>query len=100
MDALWSMELDDEDKLDTLQPIPMPSKPDFPYGLKLCLTMADFKNLKCEPPGSDEVGGMFEFRAMARITSINTSSDDGRQDCRVECQIEQMRICSEDGDDD
>ena len=32
------MELDDEDKLDAIMPIPMDNKPDFPYGLRICLT--------------------------------------------------------------
>ena len=40
-----SMELDDEDKLDAPMPIKMPNKPDFPYGLRICLNEKELKKI-------------------------------------------------------
>ena len=46
---LHSMDLDDEEKMDTICPIPMPDKPQYPYGLCICLTHAEFEKLGLDP---------------------------------------------------
>jgi hypothetical protein len=90
-----SMEFDDEDKLDALQPIAMPDKPDFPYGLRICLTEKEFAKLGLDYAEA-EVGAVFHMRAMARITTITCTDGEGGKCCRVEAQIENLEI--EDGE--
>lgn len=91
---LVSMELDDEDKLDSVQPIAMPSKPDFPYGLRICLTGTELSKLGLEPD-CDE-GEEIDFHANARVTSVTK----GEGGCRVELQITEMAVADdpEEGD--
>lgn len=86
-----SMEMSDDDKLDAPMPYPMPNKPDFPYGLRLCLCCADLAKLGLD--ADCEVGDMLEFRARARVTSVSKSDDamSGPQS-RVELQIEEMEL--------
>lgn len=95
MRVMQSMELNDEDKIDALMPIPMPDKPDFPYGLKICLTEKELEKLKVDPSDA-EIGGTFHLCAMARVTSVSMTKEDGRDCCRIECQIEEMTVESED----
>lgn len=100
-DDLISMELDDEDKLDAPMPIAMPSKPDFPYGLKFCLTHKEFAKMPDIDPADAHVGARVEGRFSARITSV--SADDNEhvgESCRIEFQIEALRLLDEDGDND
>ena len=93
--TMKSMELDDEEKLDAAQPIAMADKPEFPYGLRICLTEAEFKKLELDPKDA-EVGGIFHGHFLARVTSVTaTDSPDGAC-CRVEAQIEDLEIESED----
>jgi hypothetical protein len=92
MDVLTNMEMDDEDKLDAIMPMPMANKPDFPFGLRICMNEKDFEKLKMDHPTTEDVEGTFTFKAMARITNVSASSDGGDPCCRVECQIEAMKI--------
>ena len=96
---MQSMELDDEDKLDAVMPIAMPAKPDFPYGLQICLTEKEFKKLDLDPSEA-QVGGMVHGHFMGRITSVSASDNDGGSCCRVEIQIEDLAIESEDAEND
>ena len=89
-----SMELDDEDKLDSPMPIPT-EKPDYPWGLRITLTQAELDKLDLDPDDA-VVGGMFHMFAMARITNVNKSEDENGQCCRIEAQIESLGIESED----
>jgi hypothetical protein len=86
-----SLELDDESKLDHPMPIAMASKPDFPYGLRICLCCEQLDKLGLD--ADCEVGDMLEFRARARVTSVSKSDDamSGPQS-RVELQIEEMEL--------
>ncbi len=101
MHPMVSMELDDEDQLDAPQPIPMPDKPRFPYGLQICLTAAEMKALDLDPAEAF-VGGIVHLHALARVTSVSISDSaptewgGGGQQCRVEMQIENMAVLSED----
>lgn len=93
---MHSMELDDEDKLDAVCPIPMPNRPDYPYGLKICLTHKEFAKLGLDPADAC-VGGMVHGHFMGRITSVSADeSESGGSSCRVELQIEDLALESED----
>lgn len=86
----WSkmvdLELDDEDKLDALQPIPMATKPDYPYGTKICLCGPELRKLKLEP-GDCNIGDVIDLRCFGEITSIDAN--------RVEIQIQKMAVENE-----
>ena len=88
---MTSMELDDEDKLDAFMPIPMPDKPEFPYGLRITLTHLEMEKLGLDPEDA-EIGGICHGHFMARVTSVNLAEEC----CRVEMQIEDLEIESED----
>ena len=64
-----SMELDDEDKLDTIQPYPMPTKPDFPYGLKISLTEKELEKLKLEADCG--IGDSIDFMCHGVVTCVS-----------------------------
>lgn len=86
-----SMELEDEDKLDAAMPIPMNSKPDFPYGLQICLTDKELHKLGVDPAEA-EVGGYFVGCFIARITCISSNETEGSAHLRLEAQIEDLCI--------
>lgn len=94
-----SLELDDEDKLDMVCPMPMSERPRFPYGTKICLTDKELAKLNLDPKDAF-VGGMVHIHAMARITSASCEDTEGGQRSRVELQIEDMCIESEDEEND
>ncbi len=95
MRTMASMELDDEEKLDFCAPMPC-EKPEFPYGLRISLTDAEFAKLKCDPSEA-EVGGICHGHFLARVTSVSQDKNaDGTQRWRVELQIEDLDIESED----
>jgi len=86
----WSkmvdLELDDEDKLDALQPIPMPTKPDYPYGLKICLCGPELRKLDLDPTDC-KVGDVIDLRCFGEVTSIDAN--------RVEIQLQKMAVENE-----
>ena len=95
MFVMKSMEMSDDEKLDTIQPIAMSSKPDFPYGLRITLTEAELEKLKLDESEA-EVGAMFHGHFMARVTSVSKTDEGGKKCCRIEAQIEDLEIESED----
>jgi hypothetical protein len=96
MRTMTSMELDDEEKLDFAAPIAMPSKPDYPCGLRISLTEKEFEKLNVEH--SDvKVGEIFHGWFMARVTSVTSNKENP---CRVEAQIEDLGLESEDQEND
>jgi hypothetical protein len=105
MHPMVSMELDDEDQIDAPQPIAMADKPKYPYGLQICLTGAEMKALDLDPSEAF-VGGIVHLHALARITSVSISDNaptewsSGGPSCRIEMQIEDMCIESEDAEND
>lgn len=99
MIVMKSMELDDEDKLDAVCPIPMPNKPDYPYGLRICLTEKEFEKLGLDASVAC-VGGVIHGHFMGRITSVSAEDRDGGSSCRVEIQIEDLAIESEDDENE
>ena len=88
-----SMELDDEDKLDAPMPYPISSKPDYPYGLRICFCEKELKKLNLDIP---EIGDMIDMRAMGTVTSVSINKTDGEDCCRVEIQIERIALENED----
>lgn len=93
--TMHSMELDDEDQLDFTSPIPMPSPPQFPPGLRICLTEKECEKAKIDAEGF-EVGALVHGFFMARVTSISKNESEADSSCRIEIQIEDLGIESED----
>ena len=90
-----SMELDDEEKLDTVLPMPM-DKPDFPCGLRISLSEKELDKLGLDAPTVEHVGGVVHGHFLGRVTSVSMDQRDGENCCRVEIQIEDLDIESED----
>ena len=86
-----SMERDDDSKLDSLAAIPI-LQPDFPPGLRISLTEAEFEKLDCDPTVA-EVGCMVHGHFMGCITHVSHDENGGH---RVEIQIQHLEIESED----
>jgi hypothetical protein len=86
----WSkmvdLELDDEDKLDAAMPVAMPSKPDYPYGLRICLCKPEMTKLDLDPSDC-KIGDVIDLRCFGEITSIDAN--------RVEIQIQKMSVENE-----
>lgn len=90
---LVDMEMDDEFKLDYGMPIAMPSKPDYPYGLRISLSHNELSKLGLE--ADCEVGDMIDMRCFGTVTSVSVNDDAGGKSCRVEIQIEKMAVENE-----
>lgn len=87
------MEMDDEDKLDTLMPLPM-DRPDYPCGLRICLTARELKKLDLDD--NCNVGDTVDLRCFAEVTSISKDGDH----VRVELQIQRMAAEDENSETD
>lgn len=96
LNPMVSMELDDDDKYDD---IAAPSKPDYPWGLRICLTEKEFKKLDLDPADA-VVGGIVHLHALARITSVSMEKRADANSCRCEMTIENMSVESEDAEND
>lgn len=93
-----SMEWDDEDKGEAIQAFPaLADQPDYPYGLRISLTEKELAKL-----GSDGsecfVGGILHIHALGRITSVSSTDGEMGKNCRVEVQLEDLAIESEDSE--
>jgi len=86
MSKLVDLELDDEDQLDAIQPIPMATKPRYPYGTKICLCGPEMKKLKLDPSDC-KLGDYIDMRCFGEVTSIDEN--------RVEIQIQRMSVENE-----
>lgn len=95
MIVMKSMEFDDEDKLDAMLPIPMPDRPDYPYGLRICLTEKELEKLGIDCAEAC-VGGTFYGHFMACITTVSSEKREDKDCCRIEAQITDLAIESED----
>ena len=91
---MHSMELDDEEKLDFNAPLPV-DKPEFPYGLRITLTGDELAKLDLDQSGAF-VGGIIHGHFLGRITCVRCDGDSSR----VEVQIENLAIESEDAEDE
>lgn len=96
MIVMQDMELDDEEKFDAVTPIPT-AKPEYPWGLRICLTEAEFEKLGLDPADA-VIGGMVHGHFMAAVTSISANDGPDGSCCRVELQIQHLAIESEDAE--
>ncbi len=95
---LVSMELDDEDKFDAPQPIAMSNKPDFPYGLRICLGDKELTKLGLDG-GDCEFGDSIALHALGEVTNVSRNDNGNGAKYRIEIQIQAMRAI-EPGKDD
>lgn len=98
------MELDDEDKVDLAILCTADSSklmgPQYPWGLRNSLTGHDLEKLGVSA-ADIQVGGYIHGHFMARITSVSSDSrENGEKSERVEWQIEQLCIESEDAENE
>lgn len=93
---LTSMELTEDQSYDAVMPIPMPDKPSYPFGLQICLTGDDCEKLGIDPTEAT-IGGIFNFMASAKITSVSMSDSENGGEChRIEAQIIAMGVVEPD----
>jgi hypothetical protein len=95
MYALADMSLSDDEKLDMATPIAMPDRPEYPYGLRICLTHDELAKLGIDPKEAT-VGGYFMLHAQCCVTSVSNNQTESGDCYRVEAQIEKAAV---DGDD-
>ena len=89
---LIDMEMDDEDKLDAPMPIAMDEKPEYPYGLRICLCDAELTKLGLDLP---DIGDIIDLRAFAVVTSVSASDSEHGTSRRVELQIQKIAVENE-----
>jgi hypothetical protein len=89
---LVDLEMTDEEKLDTMMPMPM-ERPDYPCGLRLCLTESELE--KMELDDDCNVGDMIDLRAFAVVTSVSKNDGPNGPCCRIELQIQKMAVENE-----
>ncbi len=90
--ALTDMERDDDSKLDGMAAAPA-AAPDYPYGLRICLTEAELAKLGLE--ADCDVGDMIDIRAFARVCCISKNDGPDGANCRIELQITHMAVENE-----
>lgn len=99
------MELDDESKSDlaiAAYPTEVGTKrhePEHPYGLQICLNNAELEKLGLKMEDCC-VGGTVHGHFMAAITSVSSNEDGGGMRNRVELQIKQLALESEDAENE
>lgn len=92
---LVSMELNEADKAaDMPMPIAMPDKPEFPYGLRICLTDRELEKLGLLD-AECQIGDLIDMRCFARVTSMSKDVGEEHSHCRVELQITEIAMESE-----
>jgi len=93
--GMVSMELDDDDKLDLAAPVELSgTQPDYPWGLRLCLTHRELGKLGLEADCS--VGDTLVIRCCARVMSVSRTDGPMGPEDRVELQITDMACEGED----
>ena len=90
---LIDMELDDEEQLDAIMPMPT-NRPRYPFGLRICLGPPELKKLGLDADCS--VGDMIDLRAFASVTCVHSEAGSAR----VELQIEKIALENEMREDD
>lgn len=85
-----SLELTDEDKIDTACPPALEDVPDYPWGTKITLTHRELEKLGME--ADCRPGDMLEFKAVARVCGVYSNDGPMGPEDRVELQIEQMAV--------
>lgn len=93
--SMTDMELSDEDKIDMTEPV-MRMTPDYPWGLRICLTERELEKLDLNDEMPD-LGDYIHIMAFARVTSVSCSDDQCK---RIELQIEKLGVEDENREDD
>lgn len=93
------MSLSDDEKIDMAMPIAMPDAPEYPYGLRICLTEAELEKLGLDVKEA-VIGGLCTFDILAKVTSVSCNDTADGQCCRVELQIIAMEPEAEDAEPD
>jgi hypothetical protein len=99
MTPMRSLELDDEDQFDAM---PMPvtmDKPKYPYGTRISLSEKEIAKLDCDPAEFVK-DGIIHIHGLCRITNVSQTDGEMGKTCRVELQIEDMAIESEDAENE
>lgn len=94
--TMVDMEMDDEDKLDSVMPIATDT-PDYPWGLRITLTDKEFDKLGLDPSEA-EIGGMLTGRFIGKVTSMSANASEGGDPC-CRCEIQITALCIDCGDD-
>lgn len=98
--TMVDLALTDEEKLDSTMPVMPMDRPQYPYGLCISLSERDFAKLGLDPSAA-KVGGMCHGHFMARVTSVSENEREGGDKCcRVEMQIENLALESEDAENE
>lgn len=77
--------------------VPANDTPDYPYGLSISL--GDDELAKLDLDGNCQVGDMIDLRALAKVTNVSARDEGGKTVCRIELQITNLAIESEDEED-
>lgn len=84
----------EREKPDEPETMPDYEGPRFPYGLALCLTDKELAKLGLE--ADCECGDTVHLFCMAKVTSVSCNENEGGKCSRVELQITDMGVESED----
>jgi hypothetical protein len=96
-----SMSLDDEEQYDYATPMPI-DKPEYPYELRIALTDKTLAKLGLDPQSAmGAIGGTVLGQFIGRVTSASMNQMDGGEACcRIEIQIEDLGIQTDDEEQD
>lgn len=97
MHVLHDMAYDEDDKLDYVAPIKIDT-PDYPYGLRVCLSNAEIRKLGIDPSEA-VVGGHVMAHCLMKVTSVSCDQTDEGEKYRIEFQIEEMGVDSDEAEE-
>jgi hypothetical protein len=96
---LVDLELDDEDKIDTMCPTAIMDVPDYPWGTKIILTHRELEKLGLDI-GDCSIGDLIDMRCFGVVTCISSNRGPMGPEDRVEIQIQKMAIENEADEED
>jgi hypothetical protein len=92
------LEMNDEDVVDTYPSMPSrPKGPVYPYGTRISFCEKEMEKLDLEMPS---VGDTIDLRAFGVVTSVSASDGEYGSSCRVEIQLQKMRVENEDTEEE
>jgi len=95
--AMVDMARTPEEKKEETKPLPdVAQVPDYPWGLRICLTERELEKLGLE--AECEVGDILHLNAFAKVTSVSISDSDSGKTCRIELVL--THIAAEDEDEE
>lgn len=96
---LVDLELDDEDKIDTMCAPACMDLPDYPWGTKITLTHRELEKLNLDI-GDCAIGDLVDMRCFGVVTSISSNRGPMGPEDRVEIQIQKMAVENEETEDE